>query len=71
MEQGTHQAVNTQDQQNIGDFFLRPEPGAFQQEAEMLRQEYTEKYGALTPECCNTTEWLSDPWPWDYTGGVC
>ena len=40
-------------------------------EADMLRKEYTEKYGALTAECCNTTEWLSDPWPWDYTGGNC
>ena len=40
-------------------------------EADMLRKEYTEKYGALKAECCNTTEWLSDPWPWYYTGGNC
>ncbi|MBR6552862.1 MAG: spore coat protein CotJB [Clostridia bacterium] len=42
-----------------------------EKEAEMLRTEYTEKYGALKAECCNTAEWLSDPWPWDFTGGVC
>ena len=42
-----------------------------EKEANMLREEYTEKYGALKAECCNTAEWLSDPWPWDYTGGIC
>ncbi len=37
-------------------------------EAECLKNEYTEKYGVLTTECANSAEWLSDPWPWDYTG---
>lgn len=40
-------------------------------EADVLRKEYTEKYSALKAECCNTAEWLSDPWPWDITGGEC
>lgn len=40
-------------------------------EAESLYKEYTEKYGVLTADCCNTAEWLSDPWPWDITGSEC
>ena len=41
------------------------------EEAEMLRQEYIQKYGALKADCGNTAEWLSDPWPWDITGSYC
>lgn len=41
------------------------------EDANRLYKEYTEKYGALKKECCNTTEWLSNPWPWDITGGDC
>lgn len=37
-------------------------------QANELKKEYERKYGPLTVECENTTEWLSDPWPWDLKG---
>ncbi len=38
-------------------------------EAEMLKAEYEQKYGPLTPKASNDADWLSDPWPWDSEGG--
>jgi spore coat protein JB len=34
----------------------------------LLKREFEEKYGPLTPETGQGVEWLKDPWPWDLEG---
>ena len=37
----------------------------------MLREEFENKYGALTAAGANGAEWLKNPWPWDLEGCDC
>ena len=40
----------------------------------MLTERYEAQFGPLTIAACgseNCWEWVSNPWPWDYEGGIC
>ena len=37
----------------------------------LLRAEFEEKYGPLSPLDSVGAEWLKDPWPWDIEGSGC
>lgn len=39
----------------------------YEEKSNILRSEYEEKFGPLTPRNKeeNNWEWVSDPWPWD------
>ncbi len=41
----------------------------YSKETAMLKKEFESNYGPLTAKNAEGTEWLSDPWPWDYQGG--
>ncbi len=34
----------------------------------MLKKEYEEKYGPLTPTIGESLDWLKNPWPWETKG---
>ncbi|HZJ77865.1 MAG TPA: spore coat protein CotJB [Clostridia bacterium] len=37
----------------------------YQSKYMLIKKEFEEKYGPLTPANGQGVEWLKDPWPWD------
>ena len=42
----------------------------YKDKSSTLRAEYERMYGPLTIGSGSSTEWLADPWPWDYNEEV-